>query len=164
LRTLLRDPDENVQTSAIYALGHHSIASADDLRELARHPSAHVRRAVAFSLDPNEPAAQPILIELMSDDDDDVRDWATFAIGSQTDTDSPQIRAALTQRLTDSEEEIRGEAMVGLACRGDLSIVDMVVAALEAGGGELVGDAAEKLIERHPNEARLTTALRIWQS
>ena len=63
------------------------------------------------------------LIGLSADQDQDVRDWATFGIGSMIETDIPEIREALVARLTETDSEIRGEALVGLARRGDLRIV-----------------------------------------
>ena len=63
------------------------------------------------------------LIRLAGDEDRDVRDWAVFGLGSQIDADSHEIREALRQALTDPDHEIRGEALVGLAKRGDSTII-----------------------------------------
>ena len=62
-------------------------------------------------------------MEWSGDDDHDVRNWAVFGLGSQIDTDSPEIREALRQALTDPDHEVRGEGLVGLAKRGDSAIV-----------------------------------------
>jgi HEAT repeat protein len=164
LRAMLSDPNDEVLEAAIQALGHHSIGRADDLRELARHASWHVRDAVAFALDSDDAASRDILLELINDPHDGVRDWATFSIGTQTDADTPQIREALERRLTDSDEETRGEAMVGLARRGDLRVVGTIVAALVENPLGLVVEAAEILLERHPGETRLRQALATAQS
>jgi len=59
------------------------------------------------------------LIELMGDPDEDVRDWATFGLGTQTDADSPEIREALRNLLSDPFEYARSEAVWGLAKRKD---------------------------------------------
>jgi HEAT repeat protein len=48
------------------------------------------------------PAVVDALIRLCCDADRDVRDWATFTLGSQFESDSPSLRAALHERLTDA--------------------------------------------------------------
>ena len=71
------------------------------------------------------------LIELSSDPDYDVRNWATFGLGSQIDTDTPAIREALWARLEEPEDEVRGEAWVGLARRGDVRVAAALLRELE---------------------------------
>jgi HEAT repeat protein len=46
------------------------------------------------------PTVVDALIQLCRDTDRDVRDWATFTLGSQFKSDSPSLRAALHERLT----------------------------------------------------------------
>jgi len=63
----------------------------------------------------------------MEDENEVVRDWATFALGSGDLMeggvwhlpDSPEIRAALRRRVGDTYEEARREAIWGLAKRKD---------------------------------------------
>jgi HEAT repeat protein len=63
----------------------------------------------------------------MEDEDEVVRDWATFALGEfdllesgvRRYLDSTEIRAALHKRLEDTYEEARREAIWGLAKRRD---------------------------------------------
>ena len=56
----------------------------------ARRPGGDVREAVAFALGgrPGEDVSQA-LIALSADAEDDVRDWATFALGTLAEADSP---------------------------------------------------------------------------
>ena len=84
------------------------------------HPEADVRFAVTHALGglENEQAIQA-LIDLSADPDHDARNWATFNLGSLIDTDSSSIREALVARLDEPDDEIRGEAIVGLSRRGD---------------------------------------------
>jgi HEAT repeat protein len=68
--------------------------------KLIGHPSAKVRLGVVAALSCHEDeAAVAGLIRLSTDDDDDVRDWATFGLGQQIDADTTAIRAALHARL-----------------------------------------------------------------
>jgi HEAT repeats len=92
---------------------------------LARHEDPRVRRAVAQAIpgvlgdaDPAEAVA--VLIELTDDSDDDVRDWACFALGTQlSELDEAPVRDALAARLADPYDDARCEALLGLARRRD---------------------------------------------
>jgi HEAT repeat protein len=63
----------------------------------------------------------------MCDPDSDVRDWATFGLGTQSDADSEVIREALFERLADTDEDTRAEAAVGLAKRKDVRVLPVVL-------------------------------------
>jgi HEAT repeat protein len=67
----------------------------------------------------------------MKDADEEVRDWATFGLGVQGDLDSAEIRDALFQQLSDSNEDVREEAMAALGKRRDQRVVPFLLAALE---------------------------------
>ena len=118
---LLSDEDANVVYCAAVGLGHRGDSRAvPHLVALANHVDSQVRFGVAFGLlGKDEPAAIECLIQLSSDVDRDVRSWAVFALGSQTDADTPELREALVMALNDPDLEVRGEALVGLACRQD---------------------------------------------
>ena len=79
-----------------------------------------VREAVAFALGgrPGEDTLEA-LIALSADAEPAVRDWATFALGTLAEQDSPALRDALAARLDDADEDTRLEAIHGLALRGD---------------------------------------------
>ena len=72
---------------------------------------------------------------------------------------SAAVRCALTERLGDSDREVCGEAMVDLARRGDLSVVDHIVRELDGEPGSLALDAADEILELQPGEPRITAAL-----
>ena len=63
----------------------------------------------------------------MSDDAADVRDWATFGLGRQLEVDTPAVRAALAERLFDTEGDTADEALIGLAIRGDRRVISEIL-------------------------------------
>jgi HEAT repeat protein len=133
-RLVCSEKDIRPLGSAIAALGH-----IDDERAVAlvarfkQHPSAKIRFDVAFALGsyPNHPLSVEILLELMGDEDEEVRDWGTFGVGVLGDTDSPEVREVLARALDDTYEEVREEALVGIAKRRDLRALPPLLEALE---------------------------------
>ena len=125
------EADDDARATMVRSLSR--AGSADDATAVVafgRDPSADVRFEVAagipgvFDGEEIAPAVVDMLIELTGDDDSDVRDWATFSLGTQSDLDSTAIRAALAARLDDSGDggpddglAIREEALIGLARR-----------------------------------------------
>jgi HEAT repeat protein len=92
------------------------------------------------------PEAITNLVSLSRDADDDVRDWATFTLGTLFETDTQQIRDALFDRITDRHDDTRGEALLGLARRKDSRIVDALRTELGSDWvGTLAVEAAEAL-------------------
>jgi HEAT repeat protein len=120
--------------SAIAALGH-----LDDVRAIPliaafhAHPSAEIRFSAACALGsfPNDGLSVATLLALMEDADDEVRDWATFGLGVLGDEDSAEVRDALYRRLSDSNTDVREEALVGLAKRHDMRSLAAVIDELE---------------------------------
>jgi HEAT repeat protein len=160
LLPLLLDPSEAVIAAAAVALGHrHDPSAIPPLVALARHPSAEVRYGVVFGLmGHDEPSAVAALVELARDPDRDVRSWATFAIGQQTNLDSPELRDALLASAEDGEPEIRGEALIGLARRGDARALPLVRRELAGPfGGDWAVEAAGLLAD--PSLAPVLEAL-----
>jgi HEAT repeat protein len=147
LVALLGDAEPAVTAAALTALGHLGTGDAADIAALSGHASTEVRFAVASCLcNRPAPAAVEALIGLSRDVDPEVRDWATFGLGSLVGVDSEAIRLALLARLDDPDPETRGEAMVGLAVRGDRRAEAAIRAALaEPGARDLVFEAAREL-------------------
>ena len=152
--------EENVEVleSLGYAWGHfYSDGRAVPfLEQLSRRPESDLRLAAAYSLPiagTGEPEkVVPTLIRLSTDLDQDVRNWATFGLGSSTEVDSPEIRNALAERLNDSFDDARGEALVGLAIRGDERVVDAFFRELSSvegsvGKHDLLRDAREEILK-----------------
>jgi HEAT repeat protein len=140
-----------VINSAIIALGH--LGEPEGIRAIlpfGRHADENVRYAVAWALPTglgNEPDVIATLMQLMQDSDSDVRDWATFGLGTQSRADSEAIRDALIDRLSDTDEDTRAEAAVGLAKRKDLRVIPVVLEELDRDEyGVLYEEAASHLL------------------
>jgi HEAT repeat protein len=108
--------------------------------------------ACALGSFPNHPLAVQTLLILTRDPDEDVRNWAVFGLGNLGDADSTEIRDALFARLNDSNEEVREEALVGLAKRKDTRVLPALIAALNKsalnhpGVTELTTEAADAML------------------
>jgi HEAT repeat protein len=139
----LRDAGPDALSSAAWALSHlgtqPGVAALIGLRD---HPDPDVRQAVACCIDLRSyPEGVSILIQLTEDSNAVVRDWATFAVGSGDVVqggvlrypDSPEIRTALHNRLEDSYEEARREAIWGLALRRDPVGLKLLLDQLQSG-------------------------------
>src|SRR5205085_11156490 len=97
---------------------------------------------------------------------------ATFALGTLCDADGPEIRMVLLQRLSDEDRETRGEAMLGLARRGDsgatvaiareLEAEDVLCLAVEAAEHLASRDflpPLERLLDKLPNDKQIQAAV-----
>jgi HEAT repeat protein len=155
LNMLVEENHHDVLQAVLVALSHlrdpEAIVPASRFRH---HPDPDVRHGVVLALTGHEEEqALGVLIELTRDPDAHVRDWATFALGSQVDVDTPELRDALAGRLSDEDDETRAEAMVGLAQRGDRRVLTALrrelesdsVGALAVEAAALIGDP-----ELHP--------------
>src|ERR1035437_5820140 len=137
--------------SIVAALGH--VGDPNTLGVIfpfSLHPTAKVRLAVAFAIatvspQPLAPEARRALIRLSQDCDPEVRDWATFGLGTLSNADGPDVRAALLARAEDAHHEARAEALFGLAVRRDPRAVPHLIRALQSplvGGLEVDAAAA----------------------
>jgi HEAT repeat protein len=120
----------------------NALRSFEDSRKiilLARfknHPINDIRCGVisALSNEKDSPAID-IIIELSADPDTKVRRWATMILGS-IKSDTSEIREALFQRLLDEDSEadddIYGEALVGLAKRKDERAISPLIQVLSS--------------------------------
>lgn len=120
------------------------VAAADWFVE---HRDPRVRYGVTHALlGQDDPRAIDLLLRLSSDRDADVRDWATFGIGTLSDLDTSEIRGALAARLDDPHDDTRGEALIGLARRKDLRVVPALMKELSSDCvGTLAVEAAEEI-------------------
>jgi HEAT repeat protein len=127
------DSSVKVLYSACVALRHlHDKRGIAPLLKLKSHPHEDARYGVIIGLlGWEDERAIAALIELSRDSDPHVRDWATFGLGAMLETDTEAIRQALHERLEDSDELTRGEAMSGLAKRKDQRVFPLVLDQLE---------------------------------
>lgn len=144
---LLKDPSALVTGCAAVALGHRSDPRAiPHLVEISGHDDAQVRYGVVFGLLGHEhPDAIRTLIDLSRDEDAEVRNWALFGLGSQIEADTPEIVETLFAGLEDPDDDARGEALVGLAARGDRRVVDAI---LREWDDEVIGMLSVKAAEK----------------
>jgi HEAT repeat protein len=140
---------DSTVASLVAAIGH--VGDAAGLALIlphAGHPCAEVRLAVAFAVATIGPElvaseAREVLIRLSRDDESEVRDWATFGLGTLSAADGPDVRAALLARAEDSSPQTRAEALFGLAVRRDPRAVPHLIRALRSSQvGRLEVDAA----------------------
>jgi HEAT repeat protein len=136
IHLLVSDPDEDVRAVSAYALGfHRAPGSIPALCHVGSDPCPDVREAVASALGScSLPAGdeelsrhsldrlRATLLRLADDEDDEVRNWATFGLRHE-EHNTPQVRARLWQALDDPYTDVRGEAAEALAGFGDRSLI-----------------------------------------
>jgi HEAT repeat protein len=167
LRTLLSmlegENDHDVLQAILVALSHlrmpEAIVPASRFRH---HPDPDVRHGVVLALTGHEEEqALGVLIELTRDPEAHVRDWAAFALGSQVDVNTPELRAALVARLSDEDDDTRTEAFIGLARRGDRRVLPALREELASDSvGKLAVEAAALMGD--PSLHTLLVALQGW--
>jgi HEAT repeat protein len=97
------------------------------------------------------------LIGMTRDDDPTNRDWATMLL-SQQDIDTPKVREALLRAVTDKEEIVRAEALLGLAQRDTRLALPYAIIALSSDCVSVPVFEAVALIA----DAALTEHVRPW--
>lgn len=143
----LHDQHKEVVRAAASGFGHRPHPAAlSRLIELSQHPEWETRIQVVFALNRYADAdSVDALVRLAKDKSDEVRDWATFGLGSMLDADGPEIRNVLWQNLQDSDEDVRGEALAGLAVRKDERIIPLLLERLDANCQCYELEAAEQM-------------------
>ena len=117
----------------------------------AAMPTPRVREGAADALaGRDDERVFDALVELTTDPEPGIRDWATFALGTLSPEDTPTLRDALAARLDDSDDSTRIEAVHGLALRGDTRALDAVLDLLgEVGPHDDGGNAADTIWKRY---------------
>jgi len=150
LELIETEPHPHVLASICAAFGHlRDPRAIAPLVALATHHDQYVRRDVVFGLlGHDDDRAVDALVTLTEDPIDGTRDWATFGLGTILDRDTPQVREALVARVEDEHPDTRGEAIVGLAKRGDPRGLAPLIEDHEDGWeGKLLDEAGEFYVE-----------------
>ncbi|MDA0182927.1 HEAT repeat domain-containing protein [Solirubrobacter phytolaccae] len=150
LERIATEPHPHVIASILNAFGPlHDPRTIGPTVAFASHPDEHIRLAVVHGLfQHDDDRVVDTLLALMEDPDDDVRDWATFELGSINTRDTPQVREALAARLTDRYVDVRHEAIAGLALRADPRGLAPLIEDYEDGWeGPLIDEAGEAYVE-----------------
>lgn len=132
LRKLAKAENQSVAMEALaYAMAHLNIEERSKyLQEAAIDERGETRFAVAFSLGGcGDRLASQMLIKLSSDEDDEVRDWATFGLhlGGGTYSRTKEVREALFARLHDKHIDTQLEAVQGLAKLKDERVLEVLI-------------------------------------
>jgi len=150
LGMLRADDDPRSLSATLSALAH----TEDDrivpaAVRFKSHADADVRYGVVQAVTGSDDScAIAALIELTRDADAEVRDWATFGIGQQSSLDTPEIRAALWDRVADEDNDTRDEALIGLAERGDRRVIGPLLMELRSPEvSSLAVEAAERIAD-----------------
>ncbi|MBL8091573.1 MAG: HEAT repeat domain-containing protein [Anaerolineales bacterium] len=128
IKKFLNSQDEDILLATIYGLGHLNTSNIGQLiGKFSNHKKSKIRFAVAFALGGDESnTAINKLITLTKDKDPIIRDWATFSLGNIGERDTSIIREALFQRVKDRDANTRNEAIIGLAKRKDIRVIDII--------------------------------------
>ncbi|NRD57722.1 HEAT repeat domain-containing protein [Corallococcus exiguus] len=125
---LLSALDEEKDASVLQEMGHtlgyiEDARAVPALRPLKDHPDARVREGVVRGLmpHPGDSTALQTLMELSRDGDTSVRKevLSGLALKGEDEVDTPELRDAFLERLSEEDSGIRADALVGLAKRKD---------------------------------------------
>lgn len=128
--------DEKLISKSLFAIGHNNKYIRDKhfsvLEKFKSSNSTDIRYALTFSLlGIKRKAAIKILIELAQDKSIRIRDWATFGLGTQIETDTKEIRDILYKNSLSKNDQIRQEAIKGLANRNDERVEELILSELQ---------------------------------
>ncbi|MDZ4836812.1 MAG: hypothetical protein SGJ27_23775 [Candidatus Melainabacteria bacterium] len=148
LKCLENESDDHVLEVLAFATMHLNIEGRwKFLKPHADNPSEAVRLAIASSLGGEEDRDSiSTLIKLTRDPCDDIRNWATFSLGILCKQNTERVRAALFARVNDEHDELRHEAILGLAVRKDHRVWDIITDELLS-GPRIWGRTLEAVVE-----------------
>ncbi|WP_339889907.1 hypothetical protein [uncultured Flavobacterium sp.] len=152
---LKTEKDKKVLSSILYAIGHNNenltVNQINFICSFKKNRSVLIKHSlISAILSKTENLAIKTLIELSNDKDSDIRDWATFGLGTQIEIDNSEIRRALWERVNDNDEITREEAIFGLAKRKDIKIKEILIKELKKIDefGSLILEAIEEFQDK----------------
>lgn len=151
---LKTESNKKVLGSLLYAIGHNNDSlnksQINLLSSFKNHKDNWVKEGLVFSIiGLDNPHAIDAAIILSNDKVASIRNWATFGLGTLIERDNKAIRNALWTRTKDKHQETKLEAIVGLAKRKDLRLIEIITKELTKGEyGTLIFEAIEELNDR----------------
>lgn len=137
INLLEKNSDPEVLCAAAMAFSHNKecTEALEPLLKLKNHPDENIRYCIVHALcHRTEQRAIDALIELSSDEDGNVRDWATFGLAGLTEVDTPEIRTALYRRIAENDpSNAFEEAVNGLALRKDPRMFPLILEQIKGG-------------------------------
>lgn len=132
------EKEPKVVMALLYAIGHNNEKlSKNQIEKLCSFINTDnnlIKEGLVNSLlGIDELIAIETLIKFSSDKLSDIRNWATFGIGTQIERNNKSIREALWHRVNDKHQETKLEAIVGLALRKDVRINEIIKIELHNG-------------------------------
>lgn len=129
--------DWYIISTVLVSISHNNKLLTDErvqfLSRYRKSRSVEIRSGLQHALSCcDHDLAIDIKIQLSADKIDHIRDWATFALASQTELDTSAIRQALWARTTDFYLMARDEALMGLAIRRDPGVKPLLMQALNS--------------------------------
>jgi hypothetical protein len=138
--------DEKLICTGLFAIGHNNkylkVNQIKILEKFQTSKSKNIRYALTFSLlgIENHKAVET-LIKLAKDRSSQVKDWATFGLGTQIKTDNEKIRNILYKNCFSKDNQTKQEAIKGLANRKDERVKEIILQELKNGNsGSLLFD------------------------
>lgn len=152
LAALPTEQDASVLQEMGRTLGYLEDARAvPALRPLKDHPDARVRQGLVRGLMPHHGDAMALqtLLELSRDGDTSAREevLSGLALKDEDEVDTPELRDAFFNRVSDEDSGIRADALAGLAKRKDPRVLAPLRHELESPPVELAAIEAARYLE-----------------
>lgn len=132
------EENPEILMSVLYGISHNnenlSKSKIHLLCSFAKNENKLIKEGlVAALIGIEDKLAIETIIKFSSDKINQIRNWATFGLGTLLTIDNERIRTALWNRVNDKHQETRLEAIIGLANRKDQRINEIINQELKAG-------------------------------